>query len=127
MVFQIHELKGVIEPGRQIYEKPEHLELLGCQPSKHVLQQLLGSKIRGRVKPRLHRFDSEKINFELVAQVVRHIHQKAQKGMVTWVTCSGGPLQGWQAVPRISSLKGLRSEAWRHPGLRSGPPRRLEA
>eukprot|EP00434_Breviolum_minutum_P037540 symbB.v1.2.033290.t1/scaffold4112.1/size45921/2 len=47
---------------RQVYEKAEHLELLGSEtPSKHVLQQL-------------HRFDPEKINFDLVAQVVRHIH-----------------------------------------------------
>lgn len=46
---------------RQLYEKPEHAELLGTSPSKHVLQQL-------------QRVDPEKINFDLVAQVVRHIH-----------------------------------------------------
>ncbi|CAJ1440296.1 unnamed protein product [Effrenium voratum] len=46
---------------RQIYEKPENAELLSGTLSKHVLQQL-------------HRVDPEKINFDLVAQVVNHIH-----------------------------------------------------
>ena len=31
----------------------------------------------GSEQSRLHRFDPEKINFELVAQVVRHIHLQA--------------------------------------------------
>eukprot|EP00928_Gymnodinium_smaydae_P039467 TRINITY_DN26960_c0_g1_i1.p1 TRINITY_DN26960_c0_g1~~TRINITY_DN26960_c0_g1_i1.p1 ORF type:complete len:1213 (-),score=240.06 TRINITY_DN26960_c0_g1_i1:341-3829(-) len=49
---------------RTLYEKPEHMELLsGSIPSSHVLRQL-------------HRVDPEKINFELVAAVVRHIHTK---------------------------------------------------
>lgn len=45
------------------YQKPEHLELVGESVPTHVLKQL-------------HRVDPEKINFELVAQVVRHIHEK---------------------------------------------------
>ncbi|CAE7662269.1 DHX57, partial [Symbiodinium necroappetens] len=49
------------EELRQAYEKPENADLVGTKLPRHVLQQL-------------HRVDPEKINFELVAQVVRHIH-----------------------------------------------------
>ncbi|CAE8709179.1 unnamed protein product [Polarella glacialis] len=51
------------EELRLQYEKPEYQELLGGPVPSHVLKQL-------------HRVDPEKINFELVAAVVRHIHSQ---------------------------------------------------
>lgn len=47
----------------QLYERPEYQELIGGSVTHRVLEQM-------------HRMDPERINFDLVAAVVRHIHSK---------------------------------------------------
>ncbi|CAE7770306.1 unnamed protein product [Symbiodinium sp. CCMP2592] len=75
------------EELRQAYEKPENADLVGTKLPRHVLQQL-------------HRVDPEKINFELVAQVVRHIHTQVDP-------CKNGKAPGaiLVFVPGLSEIK----------------------